>query len=105
MRAPRTYESDIKLPTLRYLAKQPSGFATTSDLISHLEEEFRPSGADAEVLNGRSDTRFSQIVRNMISNRNRGMDIAHVGYVRYIKPMRGLSITEPGRQFLSALPD
>ena len=63
MRAPRTYESDIKLPTLRYLAKQPSGFATTSDLISHLEEEFRPSGADAEVLNGRSDTRFSQIVR------------------------------------------
>ena len=41
MRAPRTYESDIKLPTLRYLAKQPSGFATTSDLISQRKSSAR----------------------------------------------------------------
>lgn len=105
MRTSRIFESDIKVPTLRYLEKQPSGFATTSDLISHLSGEFQPSGEDAEILNGRSDSRFSQIVRNMVSNRSRAGNIVNDGYAKYVKKRRGLLITESGKSLLFTLPD
>ena len=105
VRTSRIYESDIKIPTLRYLKKQQSGFATTSGLISHLAGEFKPTGKDAETLNSRSDSKFSQIVRNMVSNRNHRGNVVNDGYAKYVRQRRGLLITESGRRLIFTLPD
>ena len=69
---PRIEEKMLILPAL-YIIKR-KGKATTSDLINELTIFFNPSGEDNEILSGRSDTKFSQKVRNLVSHReNNGM--------------------------------
>lgn len=60
-------ESDLVIPALRLLRKNPKGLHT-SELIKKLEEELNPTGHDTELLEGRSDTVFSQKVRNLKSH-------------------------------------
>lgn len=94
----RISEKDLLLPTLRVLAKQPGGACSTSKLIKLLEAEFQPDGEDAEILDNRDDTKFSQIVRNMVSHKDSANNIIHLGYVEHFK--NGLKITEAGRSHL-----
>src|SRR5262245_168272 len=54
--------------SLNYWTMPPDGSMKTADLIHALENWFAPRGEDAEILAGRSDTRFSQIVRNVVSH-------------------------------------
>lgn len=58
----RISEKDLVLPAL-YVIKNHDK-ATTSVLIKELTEAFKPTGEDAEILAGRTDTKFSQKVRN-----------------------------------------
>lgn len=96
----RISESDLLLPTLRHLAAQPDGYLSTSDLISALTSDFQPKGEDAENLDGRQDTKFSQIVRNMKSHKDSPENIVAQGFA---KPLgRGFVITEAGRKFLAS---
>jgi hypothetical protein len=96
----RISESDLLLPTLRHLAAQPDGWLSTSDLISALTNEFQPKGEDAEILDGRHDTKFSQIVRNMKSHKDSPEDIIALGFV---KPQaRGFAITDENRKYLAS---
>lgn len=60
-------ESDLVIPALRLLRKNPKGLHT-SELIRKLEETLKPTGHDVELLEGRSDTFFSQKVRNLKSH-------------------------------------
>jgi len=60
-------ESDLVIPALRLLRKNPKGLHT-SELIEKLAEELGPTGHNAETLIGRSDTVFSQKVRNLKSH-------------------------------------
>jgi predicted HNH restriction endonuclease len=60
-------ESDLVIPALRLLRDHPEGLHT-SELIEKLKEGLQPSGRDAELLEGRSDTHFSQKVRNLKSH-------------------------------------
>lgn len=70
----RIEEKTLILPAL-YIIKE-NGTASTSELIKGLTKFFNPSGEDAEILNNRSDTKFSQKVRNLKSHReNNGMVI------------------------------
>jgi hypothetical protein len=48
------------------IRKQPG--ITTAELIGELRAIFNPIGEDAEILHGRSDDKFSQIVRNLVSH-------------------------------------
>jgi hypothetical protein len=96
----RIGESDLLLPTLKILAAQPNGRLDTKDLIGELEEMFKPEGEDAKLLDGRHDSRFSQIVRNMVSHKDVPNNIIALGYVTYVKP--GMEITDAGRAFLKA---
>jgi hypothetical protein len=84
------------------MATKPDGFAETSDLIRHLEKAFRPSGEDAEILDGRSDTKFSQKVRNLVSHRNGPNGIVRLGLAEYDKLRKGLKITPRGRRYIGA---
>ncbi len=60
-------QSDLVLPTLRLLRDHPSGL-TTTQLIQLLTQELQPSGRDLESYPGRSDTIFSQTVRNLLGS-------------------------------------
>ena len=61
-------EEDLIIPALFELHFNPNGM-TTSMLIKALTKNLKPEGADAEILFGRNDTRFSQKVRNLIYRR------------------------------------
>lgn len=62
----RITEPDLILPALKVILHQP-GIAT-SELIEELRIIFNPTGEDAEILKGRKDDKFSQIVRNLVSH-------------------------------------
>lgn len=96
----RVTERALTLPILDYLDDQPDGFMLTSDLIAALELRFEPQGEDAEILNNRSDTKFSQIVRNTISHRTSPTNVIGAGYAEYDPNRHGLAITPQGREYL-----
>lgn len=97
----RIAEADLLIPTLRILDRQPKGTLTTSELISALEDEFQPHGEDAEILEGRQDTRFSQIVRNMVSHKGATGNIIAEGFVEHLGARKGVKITDAGRAHLN----
>jgi hypothetical protein len=98
---PRISERELVVPTLRLLDDGNRGWMATSDIIAHLTERFAPSGQDAEILEGRSDTYFSQKVRNMISHRDEPSSFIHRGLAHYER--NGLRISDQGRSTVRAL--
>ena len=97
------HEADLVSPTLRLLAERKDGFIVTSELIGELTALFNPTGKDAEIIEGRSDTFFSQKVRNMISHRNSSNSFIANGYAEYDSKRHGLRITTGGRELLGKL--
>lgn len=94
-------ESDLLIPTLRILAASPNGFAATSTLIARLEDYFSPSGIDAATLQGRSDSHFSQKVRNLVSHRTNSTGLEARGWAVYDQQRQGWTITQNGRELLN----
>ena len=99
----RIRESDLVLPALRLMSERPAGFLATTDLIGELEALFNPSGRDAEIIEGRSDTYFSQKVRNLVSHRTASNSFVANGFAEYDTKERGLRITQSGRDILKKL--
>jgi hypothetical protein len=98
---PRYSERELVVPTLRLLDEGNRGWMATSDVIARLTKLFAPSGQDAEILDGRNDTYFSQKVRNMISHRDHPSSFIHRGLARYER--HGLQISDEGRSTVRAL--
>lgn len=63
---PRILEEDLQLPVL-YLINAHDGKLTTSALSQRLRDLLKPTGEDLELLDGRNDDKFSQIVRNLLA--------------------------------------
>lgn len=103
----RIREKDLIIPTLQFAASRSDGTITTSDLIQRLGEIFEPQGEDAEILEGRQDSRFSQIVRNLVSHKDSSTSIFSRGYATYQKlPKDGaIQITDAGRKFIAQFPE
>jgi hypothetical protein len=85
------------------MASRPDGHISTSDLITELERELKPSGQDAEILDNGNDTKFSQIVRNLKSHKTASTNIFVRGYAEETND--GFRITPAGRAFLAQLPE
>jgi hypothetical protein len=100
----RIRERDLVVPALRATAAEAGGEITTAKLIDVLTDEFQPEGTDAELLEGRNDTYFSQKVRNLISHRGTGTSMFTRGYAIYNGPAESIQITDAGRQFLDTVP-
>lgn len=100
----RVRERDLVIPALRAAAAM-GGEITTTQLIETLTEEFEPSGTDAEILEGRHDTYFSQKVRNLISHRDGGSSMFTKGYATYHPPSESVAITDAGLKFLDQVPE
>ena len=92
-------EADLRIAALQLLAGAPGGFIATEKLIPALEDIFQPEGIDAAVLDGRSDTHFSQKVRNLVSHRNQPSGLVGKGYATYNETLEGLQITDAGRAY------
>jgi predicted HNH restriction endonuclease len=89
----RITERALILPALYFINRTPN--ITTTELITELTAVFRPSGEDAEILEGRNDTKFSQKVRNLVSHHT--LD----GTANYTKITDGChTITPQGRAYL-----
>jgi len=99
-RGGRIREKHVRIPALR-AALRKGGYISTSDLIDELSAEFSPTGEDAEILDGRNDTKFSQIVRNLKSHKGTSTNIFARGFAEEVDD--GIRITERGRQFLDGL--
>ncbi len=99
----RIREKHVRLPALQVMAARPDGYVSTSELIAELEKHFRPTGEDAAILDGRNDTKFSQIVRNLKSHKNTATNFFVKGYAEEVGD--GFKITPAGRQFLAQLPE
>jgi hypothetical protein len=97
----RVTESDLVVPALRFMSERKDGFISTADLIAELEALFNPSGRDAEIIEGRSDTHFSQKVRNLVSHKKNNF-IAN-GFAEHDSKRRGLRVTDKGRGLLKEL--
>src|SRR5665213_3191355 len=98
---PGISERELASPTLRLLDDASRGWMATSDVITRLTKLFAPSGQDAVLLDGRTDTYFSQKVRNMISHRDQPSSFIHRGLAHYER--HGLRISEQGRSTVRAL--
>lgn len=90
-------EDEIRLEVLVALDASKSGTLTTGSLIDILEAKMGPTGKDADILDGRSDTYFSQKVRNIVSHRDQGTGLVHRGLVTYDPASEALTITAEGR--------
>lgn len=93
----RITESDLILPALYLINKAPSGYGDTSMLIKELTDIMRPTGVDAQILDGRNDTYFSQKVRNLKSHNT----LEKRGYARYTRG-QGFQLTDKGRELVIA---
>jgi hypothetical protein len=97
----RIRERDVRVPALEIMASQNGGYISTSDLIAELEKHFHPQGEDAQILDNRNDTKFSQIVRNLKSHKDAKTNIFAKGYAE--EAGDGIRITESGRSYLASL--
>ena len=96
----RIKERDTYIPVLELLDDAPNGFMTTTELIKKLEIYMRPAGEDVKILENRSDTRFSQIIRNIVSHKRTRTNLIGAGWADYDATRRGLQITPAGRAHL-----
>jgi hypothetical protein len=102
-RTRRITESELTVPTLRILEESRRPWTTTSELIHKLTGLFQPTGQDAAILAGRSDTYFSQKVRNMVSHKDQPSSFIRQGLAEYRRDEGGLRITDLGRRLVRAL--
>lgn len=94
----RISEPDLLLPTLLLISENPD--ITTGELREELELIFKPEGEDAVILANRSDSKFTQMVRNLVSHET----LSREGYAVYSARVGGrggtFEIMEKGQIFL-----
>lgn len=97
-------EEQIRNEILVELANSTNGSMTTTELIQTLETRLNPTGKDAELADNRSDTYFSQKVRNPVSHRLQGTGLEYLGLANYDPNYEGWTITAAGRNYVAKLP-
>ena len=103
----RLNSESVIWPFPRYapLWRPRGGGITTTKLIETLIDEFAPEGHDAQIIDGRNDTYFSQKVRNLVSHRASSTSMFAKGYATYHEESESIRITDLGRAFLDQVPD
>ena len=100
---PTFSEPDLIIPALEIIAAHPDGI-DTSELLSLLRRQLKPTGEDLEILAGRSDDKFSQKVRNL---RSHGTLVEKRGFATFvdgryhITPAGKALVSEGGEVFQS----
>lgn len=96
-------EATIRKEALKDLIKSPGQTLTTSQLISKLSKRLAPTGKDASIAVNRSDTYFSQKVRNLVSHRNQSTGLQARGLADYDAVSESWTLTKSGRSYAATL--
>lgn len=96
----RISEADLTIPALRVVRDTPKGQITTTNLIAGLRKIMTLSPGDEELLEGRNDDHFSQIVRNIKSHKGTPGNLLAEGYLENVGD--GFKITDAGRRYLES---
>ncbi len=95
----RITEKELIIPALSIMNKTEGGTVSTTDLINQLTEDLKPTGEDLDILENRSDTKFSQKVRNLKSH-NSFTDLAKYTPPTSKKESGTFTILEQGKLYL-----
>jgi hypothetical protein len=96
-------EGQIRKEALKELLRAPGCKLSTSQLIARLSARLPVSGKDAQIAYKRSDTYFSQKVRNLVSHRNQTTGIQARGYADYDSVDESWTLTKEGRSYAANL--
>jgi hypothetical protein len=99
-KANRVGEAHLTIPALQAARDQPNGEITTTKLIAEMRKRVPLNAEDEVGLDGRTDDRFSQIVRNIKSHNATPGNLIADGYFEAIP--RGFRLTDEGRQYLAS---
>ena len=91
---------DLWKYALLVMATKLSGAISTSELIDELPDYIRVPDGSQEVLAGRKDTKFSQLVRNLKSHKTAKTNFIYQGYAE--DHDGGFRITQKGRDFVKS---
>lgn len=94
-------EGEIRHAALKELAAAPNGRLSTSQLIDRLIARMNPMGHDAEIIDGRADTFFSQKVRNLVSHRDQSTGLEARGLAHYDDTSESWTISDAGRALVA----
>lgn len=83
-KAGRVGEADLRADVIAVLNEQPKKEIRTSKLIKELRGRIKLSAEDQEILAGRNDDRFSQIVRNIKSHKGTPGNLVYDGVLEAI---------------------
>jgi predicted HNH restriction endonuclease len=96
-------EADLVVPALEEIGRHQGGI-TTADLLVALRRTLRPTGEDLILLDGRTDDRFSQKVRNLKShNTLRRKGLATFAGGKFVITPDGLRLVNAGRGVMQSL--
>jgi hypothetical protein len=90
--------TDLWKFALLVMATKPDGAISTSELIAELPNYIRVPDNSQEVLTGRKDSKFSQIVRNLKSHKTAKTNFIYQGYAEDVDG--GFRITPKGHEFV-----
>ena len=96
-------EAMVRKEALKELLQSPGQTLTTSQLISKLSKKLSPTGKDADIATNRSDTYFSQKVRNLVSHRNQSTGLQARDLADYDAATESWTLTKSGRRFAATL--
>lgn len=99
----RYTESQVRDAALKALLSAPGHTLTTSQLIKQLSVSLGPTGRDAQIAQNRSDTYFSQKVRNLVSHRNQSTGLQARGLADYDAATESWTLTRAGRRYAAIL--
>lgn len=98
---PRISEEQLILPSLYLMDISPNKTISTTNMKDKLTNIFKPTGIDNQLISGRSDTHFTQKVRNLKSHNT----LENFGYATYNNRQQGersgsFTLTQSGKEFL-----
>lgn len=99
----RYTEEQVRNEALKELLKSLGCRLTTSRLIENLSRSLPLDGKDAQIAHGRSDTYFSQKVRNLVSHRNQTTGLHARGLADYDQKDESWTLTKQGRSHAATL--
>lgn len=97
---PVDLRNDLWKFALLVMALRKDGFISTTDLIAELPNYIRVPEGSQGALSGRSDNKFSQIVRNLKSHKTAKTNFIYQGYADDIKG--GFQISPKGLEFVKS---
>ncbi|WP_417588477.1 hypothetical protein [Pararhodobacter oceanensis] len=96
-------EEQVRNEVMKELLHAPAGRLTTTQLIARLSARLPIAGKDAQIAQGRSDTYFSQKVRNTVSHRNQATGLQFRELADYDADEESWTLTKMGRSHAANL--